>query len=80
MAVARRPARRRLDATSAGRPDSADYRAGDRFGTSSGEDLPLGVTGVGLTIQEPPEGGVVALDPATGNPVLQARPTGLSAF
>lgn len=36
------------------------------------QDLRLGVTTVGLTIEETPEGGVVALDPATSNPVLQA--------
>jgi hypothetical protein len=36
------------------------------------QNLRLGVTGVGLTIQETDDGGVVALDPATGNPVLEA--------
>ncbi|MEH0843055.1 LamG-like jellyroll fold domain-containing protein [Micromonospora sp. CPCC 205711] len=36
------------------------------------QGLKLGVTGENLTIQETPEGGVVALDPATGNPVLEA--------
>nr|BFE70380.1 hypothetical protein GCM10020092_036810 [Actinoplanes digitatis] len=36
------------------------------------QNLRLGVTGVGLTIQETEGGGVVALDPATGNPVLEA--------
>ncbi|MGQ5263978.1 LamG-like jellyroll fold domain-containing protein [Micromonospora sp. ZYX-F-536] len=36
------------------------------------QGLKLGVTGQNLTIQETPEGGVVALDPATGNPVLEA--------
>ncbi len=47
-------------------------------GTPEAAELPqlrnlrLGVTGVGLTIQETEEGGVVALDPATGNPVLEA--------
>lgn len=35
-------------------------------------NLRLGVTGVGLTIQETDDGGVVALDPVTGNPVLEA--------
>ncbi|MFG1610654.1 LamG-like jellyroll fold domain-containing protein [Actinoplanes sp. NPDC049265] len=35
-------------------------------------DLRLGVVGEGLTIQETENGGVVALDPATGNPVLEA--------
>ncbi|MFI7425344.1 LamG-like jellyroll fold domain-containing protein [Micromonospora sp. NPDC049836] len=40
------------------------------------QGLKLGVTGENLTIQETPEGGVVALDPATGNPVLEAdQPT-----
>ncbi|WP_422771122.1 LamG-like jellyroll fold domain-containing protein [Plantactinospora sp. WMMC1484] len=36
------------------------------------QDLRLGVTGVGLDIEETEEGGVVALDPATGNPVMEA--------
>ncbi|MET8088612.1 LamG-like jellyroll fold domain-containing protein [Micromonospora sp. NPDC005220] len=35
-------------------------------------DLRLGVTGVGLDIEETAEGGVVAFDPATGNPVMEA--------
>ncbi|MFD6562649.1 LamG-like jellyroll fold domain-containing protein [Micromonospora profundi] len=35
-------------------------------------DLRLGVTGEGLDIEETAEGGVVALDPATGNPVMEA--------
>ncbi|MEV4708508.1 LamG domain-containing protein [Actinoplanes sp. NPDC049316] len=35
-------------------------------------NLRLGVTGDGLSIQETADGGVVALDPATGNPVLEA--------
>ncbi|MFC7707120.1 LamG-like jellyroll fold domain-containing protein [Micromonospora lupini] len=40
------------------------------------QGLKLGVTGQNLTIQETPEGGIVALDPATGNPVLEAdQPT-----
>ncbi|MBM0256347.1 LamG-like jellyroll fold domain-containing protein [Micromonospora sp. 4G55] len=40
------------------------------------QGLKLGVTGENLTIQETAEGGVVALDPATGNPVLEAdQPT-----
>ncbi|MEH0970606.1 LamG domain-containing protein [Micromonospora sp. CPCC 205546] len=36
------------------------------------QNLQLGVTATGLTIQETGDGGVVALDPATGNPVLEA--------
>ncbi len=36
------------------------------------QDLRFRVTTVGLTIEETPDGGVVALDPATNNPVLQA--------
>ncbi|MEH0818596.1 MULTISPECIES: LamG-like jellyroll fold domain-containing protein [unclassified Micromonospora] len=36
------------------------------------QNLRLGVTGEGLTIQETEDGGVVALDPATGNPVMEA--------
>lgn len=36
------------------------------------QDLRLGVTAVGLTIEETEQGGVVALDPATNNPVLEA--------
>ncbi|WP_446212979.1 LamG-like jellyroll fold domain-containing protein [Micromonospora sp. IBSANI012] len=36
------------------------------------QGLKLGVTGQNLTIQETEDGGVVALDPATGNPVLEA--------
>ncbi|MEU5942368.1 LamG-like jellyroll fold domain-containing protein [Micromonospora sp. NPDC047548] len=36
------------------------------------QTLKLGVTGEGLDIQETADGGVVALDPATGNPVMEA--------
>ncbi|GAB3171543.1 concanavalin A-like lectin/glucanase superfamily protein [Micromonospora palomenae] len=36
------------------------------------QNLRLGVTGEGLTIQETEDGGIVALDPATGNPVMEA--------
>ncbi|MEU4689727.1 LamG-like jellyroll fold domain-containing protein [Actinoplanes sp. NPDC023714] len=36
------------------------------------QNLKLGVTGEGLDIQETETGGVVALDPATGNPVMEA--------
>lgn len=36
------------------------------------QNLRLGVTGEGLDIEETEEGGVVALDPATGNPVFEA--------
>ncbi|MGK5442000.1 LamG-like jellyroll fold domain-containing protein [Micromonospora sp. URMC 105] len=36
------------------------------------QNLRLGVTGQGLTIQETEDGGIVALDPATGNPVMEA--------
>ncbi|BCL14612.1 LamG-like jellyroll fold domain-containing protein [Micromonospora sagamiensis] len=35
-------------------------------------DLRLGVTGEGLDIEETEDGGVLALDPTTGNPVLEA--------
>lgn len=36
------------------------------------QNLRLGITGVDLNIQETEDGGVVALDPATGNPVMEA--------
>ncbi|TDC83484.1 LamG domain-containing protein [Micromonospora sp. KC606] len=36
------------------------------------QNLRLGVTGQGLTIEETEDGGIVALDPATGNPVMEA--------
>ncbi|MEV0806665.1 LamG-like jellyroll fold domain-containing protein [Micromonospora sp. NPDC050200] len=36
------------------------------------QTLKLGVTGEGLDIQETADGGVVALDPATANPVMEA--------
>ncbi len=36
------------------------------------QNLRLGVAAVGLTIEETAEGGVVALDPVTDNPVLEA--------
>ncbi|WP_176738182.1 LamG domain-containing protein [Micromonospora inyonensis] len=36
------------------------------------QDLRLGVTADGLTVEETEGGGVVALDPATSNPVLEA--------
>ncbi|GAA3752916.1 LamG domain-containing protein [Plantactinospora mayteni] len=37
------------------------------------QDLELGVSAVGFTVQETEEGGVAALDPATGNPVFEAN-------
>lgn len=36
------------------------------------QTLEIGVTGEGLIIQETADGGIVALDPATGNPVMEA--------
>ncbi|WP_225946678.1 LamG domain-containing protein [Plantactinospora soyae] len=36
------------------------------------QTLELGVTAVGLALQETENGGVIALDPATGNPVIEA--------
>ncbi|MEV6601718.1 LamG-like jellyroll fold domain-containing protein [Actinoplanes sp. NPDC051346] len=36
------------------------------------QNLRLGVSGEGLTIKETDDGGVIALDPVTGNPVMEA--------